>query len=534
MFVQKDGIISIFHGVAADIPGREKCIGAFILANKDNELTFIWKEYKKNPKDNDSHQILLKISDVLKIMINHQEKEAYLLITAKPSNMYQFSFSSSSSSQLIIFIQILTLYQHGKQEKRAPLEDLVDFSLNSFSQNVNNYCLFDINVEDSKIQLLPDFCIPGFELQSIPTVKPDLHIISQFGVKSEEFLMNPIGPDEIDSFGSMGALKNAIKTRGIKPDARHLIWPILFGILPYEKEGRKEVLDARTREYVSLRDQWRTLSKTQLKYFTVVKDAFATIRVDVKRTHPDDRTAKYENWDKFLISVLRTFSIWNLDVRYTQGLNDLALNFVTVFLPYSGTVYTPDEDEALTFWCFAAFVEFISSGLIAENMMDMQNQELKEILAIIDHFHPACADWLHANHLGDLSFMISSFILAYGRSFESNTVARIWESLVSVEAPWLFIRYFSASLIILSFPSFLKIPNCSSGKLVSVMDQIFYNQDVGAVIGVSLSMMNSSKHELETAMKKKHATHGVTNDLQMYQPVTEFDDIYKKYENLFL
>ena len=66
------------------------------------------------------------------------------------------------------------------------------------------------------------------------------------------------------------------------------------------------------------------------------------------------------------------------------------------------------------------------------------------------------------------------------------------------------------------------------------MDQIFYNQDVGAVIGVSLSMMNSSKHELETAMKKKHATHGVTNDLQMYQPVTEFDDIYKKYENLFL
>ena len=529
---QQDSIISIFHQVSADISGRANVSGALLLVNKDNELNFIWREYK-NPKIKDKNEIRLPISNILKIMINHQEKEAYLLIIAKPSQMYQFSFQSSASYQLINFIQVLTLYEHSKLENTASIEDLINFSLDSFSQNAKNFCLFDMNVVDSKIQLLPDFCIPGFECQVISTVQPDLHIISQFGVKSEEFLKYPISVEELDKFPNMEDFKEAVKVRGIAPEARHLIWPILFGILPFDKEGRKEILAMRTKEYCGLRDQWKTMSKTQLKYFSLVKDAFATIRVDVKRTHPAGDIANYPDWDQVLISVLRTFSIWNLDVRYTQGLNDLALNFVTIFLPGRGNAYTADECESLIFWCFAAFVELISSGLIAENMMDMQFHEMKEILNIITHFHPGCADWLHANNLNDLSFMISSFILAYGRSFESSVVARIWESLVSVKAPWLFMRYFSASIIILSFPSFIKIPNCSSGKLVSLMDQVFYYQDVGAVIGVSLSMMKNSQHEVVTAINEKVHIPDVQSTSLMFQPLTIYDESYKKYPDLF-
>ena len=529
-----DSIIAIFHEVSADIAGKANCIGALLLVTINNELNFVWREYNKNPKSKEKVEIRLPISNVLKIMINHQEKESYLLITAKPSLMYQFSFHSASSYQLINFIQMLTLYEHKQHQKQAPIEDLIDFSLDSYTQNAKNFCLFDMNVENSKIQPLPDFCIPGFELQAMPTVQPDLHIISQFGVKSDEFLQHPIFAEELDTFQSMDQLKQAIKVRGIAPNARHIIWPILFEILPFEKEGRKEILAARTKEYLDLKRQWQTLSKTQLKYSTLVKDAFSTITVDVKRTHPTDNTTDYKDWDQILISVLRTFTIWNLDVRYTQGLNDLALNFVTIFLPTRGTVYTVEESEGLTFWCFAAFVEFISSGLIAENMMDMQDQEMKEILNIITHFHPGCADWLHANGLGDLSFMISSFILAYGRSFESPVVARIWESLVSVKAPWLFLRYFSASLIILSFPSFIRIPNCSSGKLVSLMDQVFYNQDVGAVIGVSLSMMKNSQQEMETAMKTKTRVQSIPEHLMMFQPINEYSEAYKKYPDLFM
>jgi hypothetical protein len=276
-----------------------------------------------------------------------------------------------------------------------------------------------------------------------------------------------------------------------------------------------------------------------LKFFTAVRDAFATIRVDVKRTHPPEVVTRCKNWDATLIRILRTFTIWNLDVRYTQGLNDLTVVFMIVFLPTIGSQLTADEAEAMVFWCFASFVEVIGSGLIAENMMVMQDREFTQIMAIIERFHPACAKWLVSYDLADLSFLISSFILAYGRSFPPDVVARIWEALVAVEAPWLFLRYFSASLLILSFPSLQKVQNCSIGKLVSLMDQLFPHQDVGAVIGISLSMMKNSQAVVQEEIRNRKAA--VQEKIQelcggerkFFEPYSDFSACYRQNGELF-
>jgi hypothetical protein len=276
------------------------------------------------------------------------------------------------------------------------------------------------------------------------------------------------------------------------------------------------------------------MPKTQFKYNTVVCDAFSTIRVDVKRTHPPQCITSIAKWDQILINILRTFTMWNLDVRYTQGLNDLAVVFMTVFIPALETFPSADDAEALAFWCFAAFVELIGSGLIADNLMVMQDRELKQIMGIIARFHPACAKWLSSNGLEDLSFLISSFILAFGRSFGPETIVRVWEALVTVEAPWLFLRYFSASLLILSFPSFLRVSNCSSGKLVALMDELFVQQDVGAVIAVSLSMMDNSQADVRAEIKNhKSGEHAVAEE-DAFLPNSTFSDCYAKYGPLFM
>jgi hypothetical protein len=86
-----------------------------------------------------------------------------------------------------------------------------------------------------------------------------------------------------------------------------------------------------------------SLSKMQLKYLPDVRDAFATIKVDVKRTHPPDVTTRVAHRDAILIRILRTLPMWNLDVRYTQGLNDLAVVFMTVFTPAIGERLSDDE-----------------------------------------------------------------------------------------------------------------------------------------------------------------------------------------------
>jgi hypothetical protein len=463
-------------------------------------------------------------------MINYQAQEAFLLInTINPSNMYQFTFPQGSSIQLLQLTQVLSVHSL----PAAPLADLIDFIDESFVSNQEHYHLIDITVTNGQLHMPAEF---GLAIQNVDFVEPDLHIMTQFNIKAESFTNNPVTIGEMDSFPSLAALKAGARTRGVLPDARPLIWPVIFDILPFDSNRRATVIKARVSEYLAVRAQWETLSKTQLKYIPVVRDAFATIRVDVKRTHPPAVITAIPHWDDLLIRILRTFTMWNLDVRYTQGLNDLAVVFMTVFMP--STAWSPEEAEALTFWCFAAFVEVIGSGLIAENMMTMQLQEFVQIMGIIDKFHPGCAKWLRTNGLGDLSFLISAFILAYGRSFPPETITRVWEALVTGEAPWLFLRYFSASLLIFSFPSFHQVRNCSTGKLVSLMDQLLGKQDVGAVIGVSLSMMQNSTAAVQAEIRNRQQFVAKPDTVpepqkKMFAPITRFAAAYREAGNLF-
>ena len=537
---QPQHIISIFHEVSTEFPDIGFISGAFVLAKEaGDELLFLWKSYPKvkpkianrAPGEDEGFEIMLKKSNIQKIMINYHEKYSYVLInTINPSTMRQFTFSSGDALRLLNLAQILAI----NAQPDTTLADSMSFITESYVSNKQNHSVLDISLDGTKIVMPPEMAMIASKIEFI---KPDMHILSQLHVRPEDFVWNPVVLEELPSFKTMQALNEAARLRGIHPDARWSVWPILFNVLPFELEKREEVLKARTEEYVVLRQQWETLAKNQLKYCDLVRDAFSTIRVDVKRTHPPEILTKVENWSAILTQILKTFTMWNLDVRYTQGLNDLAVNIMVIFIPMIGRGLTEDQAEALAFWCFGAFVELIGSGLIAENMMDMQNRELKQIMGIIDKFHPACGKWLASNNLGDLAFLISSFILAYGRSFKHESIAHLWEALVTVEAPWLFLRYFSASLLILSFPSFQKVANCSTGRLVSLMDQIFYQQDVTTVIGVALSMMEKSeeaiRHEINS--RKKTGTKNTTpgQRVQLFEPNTRFTTCYTACGNLF-
>ncbi|KAH0787101.1 TBC domain containing protein [Histomonas meleagridis] len=530
-------ILSIFHQVSTDFPNRGKLFGVFVIAKSSTDIILWWREYQssENPSKNKA-ELILKTSNVQKIMLNYQSKDAYMLInTINPANMHQFFFPPNSSYQLLTFAQTIAItHQMPKvSETKNTLENAIDFISESYTTNKDHYHLFEITVEETNIILPPDFNMNGIPIP-YEFVKPDLHIMSQFGIKSEDFIKSPVTLDKLSSMKSLSELKETVKLHGVDPKIRHIIWPLLFNILPFKESKRNEVLTSRVKEYLIIRSQWQTMSKTQLKYFKVVLSAFSTIRVDVKRTHPPDILESIPSWSNILTNILQTFVMWNLDVRYTQGLNDLAVVFMTVFIPSISSNFSADVAESLAFWCFTAFVEKISSGLIAENMMEMQEVELSQIMSIVDKFHPACAKWLRMNGLNDLSFLISSFILAYGRSFSPEAIARLWEALVCVNAPWLFLRYFSASLLIMSFPTLQKIQNCSSGKLVSLMDGIFSKLDIGTAIGVSLSMMSAAHIKEIDEINNDVKNEDVNNiKMKLFEPDEQFQICYTNNGQLF-
>jgi hypothetical protein len=348
---------------------------------------------------------------------------------------------------------------------------------------------------------------------------------------------NPVKEADIDGFSELGPLREAIEVRGIEPGIRWKIWPVLLNVLPFKGDGA-EVLAKRVAEYQSIRTQWQSMSKCQIKYNALVREAFVTIRVDVKRTNPPPCVEALEEWSVYLIRVLRTYAVWNLDVRYTQGFNDVCVILMTLFVPEIGISLTKEESEALVFWCFAAFVERTASGLIAEDLMVMQSREIGAIMTITERFHPACGQWIKAKSLSDLSFLVSALILSFGRTFDSKVIPRIWETLITSSAPKLFLRYFASSLLILSYPSFLAITNCSIGKLVSQMDAIFRGQNIGNTLGMALSLMKKSSAEIKT----KNLTPPIRELKVEIEPrlqsliqfSTEYSDLYEKLGPLFV
>ena len=502
-------IISVFHSVETNIGGIGNVEGVLTTGRQNGTLFFHWKKYTKvdlrevknrNPEVEEQVPYLyLQANNIQKVMVNYQEMDSYILIsTISPASMVQLTFPKHASDQVFQFVQTLALDSVKTSSADVdPVPDWLEFIYYGFT-SPEKYRLYDITVSDGKLVFPSDF-IPA-KSKSVVIVQPDMHIVSQFGIKKEEIMEHPVGLDDVRACKSIGELKAQVMQRGLQSEIRCTVWPVLLGVLPFEEEMRDEILKTRREEYFELKRQWQTISRTELKYNKMLKEAFSTIRVDVRRTHLLDGMQLEGDWRATLISILKSFAVWNFDVRYTQGLNDICLNFMCVIFSGVSQGMSYDDCEALSFWCFASFLEVIASGLIASNMMAMQNSEMKEIMDIVDRFHPGCAKWIRTNNLHELSFLISSFILSYGRSFRYDSIPRIWETILATPAPWLFLRYFSASLLIMSFPSFSIIPDCSTGKMVSMMDIISREQDVGNLLGVALSMMERSPHEVEKSM----------------------------------
>ncbi|OHS98845.1 TBC domain containing protein [Tritrichomonas foetus] len=490
---QANEIYSIFHEVTVNLQDQSKMDGSFVICNQMGEFVFWWRQYSK-PKKNDDvkpFEIILHANNISKIILNFQDTACYLLIsTISPSNMFQFSFPQASYYQLMQFSQMLAIKQ--QMSGSESLEDAMDFISSTYYGSETPKRHIDLNIIEGRIEF-PSFLSPsGLLPQTIDVVQPDLQTSAQFGVHGDDYMSNPVSESDFKLIPNIKVLKDLVRDRGVAKDIRYIVWPLLCNVLPFDETKRQKMLELRTNEYISIRKQWKTLSKHQLKYFSLLKESFSTIHVDVKRTHPPEFISSVPNWSQMLTSILRSFSLWNLNVRYTQGLNDIVVNFMGIFLPHMNKELTADEVEALTFWCFSSFVEIIESGINAENMMLMQMKELKIIGEIISHFNQKCDEFFRLHHLSDLSFIISSLILVYARNFAMDDVIRVWESVVCAKSPASFLRYFSASLLIHSFPSISMIPDCSLGKVVSVLDKIFIKQNIGNVIGVSIAMMSKN------------------------------------------
>ncbi|GAU11865.1 hypothetical protein TSUD_194870 [Trifolium subterraneum] len=146
------------------------------------------------------------------------------------------------------------------------------------------------------------------------------------------------------------ALRKRIFYGGLDHELRHEVWGLLLGYYPYDSTyAEREFLSSvKKSEYETIKNQWQSISPTQAKRFTKFRERKGLIEKDVVRT--DRSLAFYEGDDNPNVNVLRdillTYSFYNFDLGYCQGMSDLLSPILFVM-----------EDESEAFWCFVALME---------------------------------------------------------------------------------------------------------------------------------------------------------------------------------
>ena len=250
------------------------------------------------------------------------------------------------------------------------------------------------------------------------------------------------------------------------------VWALLLGLYPMNATPteRAEALKAKRQRYEALRMQWSTIDDLQARRFAKFRERRLQIEKDVPRTdsaHPyfngmvyaaaevealgtaereratsaasassqePDATAatpsapcevgsySYE-LKKHRLGMLRglllTYSFYNFDLSYVQGMSDIAAVILSVF-----------GHEADAFWCFVHLMEERADALAEnfssdENGMARQLDAARALLALAD---PELMDHLEAIGAANLFFLYRWILLRFKRELPSIAqTARLWE-----------------------------------------------------------------------------------------------------------
>ena len=192
--------------------------------------------------------------------------------------------------------------------------------------------------------------------------------------------------DERGALSEVAALRlrRAAFERGIASDARAEAWPLLLGVYPLS--ATRAECERLASENVLAYAKHRAAG-VALAANPAFKDGSVIVH-DVHRTQADH--AQHERHKPAMTELLRAYAAFDAEVGYGQGMSDM----LAVFL------YTL-EDEALSFWCFAAMLRGggggCSSGLqgddarrlhLAKDVTDAATSVLGRLTGVLERQLP--------------------------------------------------------------------------------------------------------------------------------------------------
>ncbi|XP_020227981.1 TBC1 domain family member 17 isoform X2 [Cajanus cajan] len=237
----------------------------------------------------------------------------------------------------------------------------------------------------------------------------------------------PLGSEEwitfLDSEGRVTdseALRKRVFYGGLDHELRNEVWGLLLGYYSYESTyaEREYLKSVKKSEYENIKNQWQSISSAQAKRFTKFRERKGLIEKDVVRT--DRSLAFYEGDDNPNVYVLRdillTYSFYNFDLGYCQGMSDLLSPILFVM-----------DDESEAFWCFAALMERLGPNFNRDqNGMHSQLFALSKLVELLDS---PLHNYLKKRDCLNYFFCFRWILIQFKREFEYEKTMRLWEVL---------------------------------------------------------------------------------------------------------
>ncbi|WVZ73988.1 hypothetical protein U9M48_022229 [Paspalum notatum var. saurae] len=216
------------------------------------------------------------------------------------------------------------------------------------------------------------------------------------------------------------ALRKKVFYGGIDHVLRKEVWKFLLGYHEYDSTyAEREYLTAMKRaEYEAIKSQWKSISATQAKRFTKFRERKGLIDKDVVRT---DRSVPYYEGDEnrnvvVLRDILLTYSFYNFDLGYCQGMSDFLAPILYIM-----------EDESESFWCFASLMERLGANFNRDqNGMHAQLLALSKLVELLD---PPLHNYFRQNDCLNYFFCFRWVLIQFKREFSFEQIMLLWEVL---------------------------------------------------------------------------------------------------------
>ncbi|KAH0790904.1 TBC domain containing protein [Histomonas meleagridis] len=331
-------------------------------------------------------------------------------------------------------------------------------------------------------------------------------------------------------------LYSQIFSRGLDDESRPFVWPYLLNVIPFnfsESEVHQRLQNL-LNEYLKIFNQFHYITSFQRKSSQAVKDMMTVIENDVIRN--DRQLPAFcegsPNLD-VLRHVLITYSLYNRDSGYVQGMCDIVSPFILLYIKkwegdkalfFDGSIKTQQETESFVFWNFVGLMELTRQDLIFIDLSKSQEFVLSKTMEIIKEIHKPLYKLLEEEGVSNIIFMFRPIILLFKREFKYNEIFRLWDSIITAKNS-AYPRFIAAALLILIYPKFLLHTKGHVEHFMMIMNEYLEKTNVNSVLNLTNALCDEIEKVTKNDQKKRKQ---ILKPLHKETRLCDYQPIYMK------